>query len=167
MKIDYVSPPLSLARRALELSRLNLDGARITIRGGRELIYAFHAQPGPFGRIYDCRLHIRPDSTRPEMIVVDPNLDELAGGDSLPHTYKYTGKGVKLCLWWPKRREWMPRMSLADTYIPWTFEWLDYFEEWLITKEWSGGGVHPDPKVKRWQRTLSFTPEAAAPTTDG
>lgn len=34
-------------------------------------------------------------------------------------------------------------MKLSDTYIAWTAEWLGYFEDWLATGEWAGGGRHP------------------------
>lgn len=34
-------------------------------------------------------------------------------------------------------------MLLADTYVPWTMEWLVDFELWLATGEWLGGGEHP------------------------
>lgn len=33
---------------------------------------------------------------------------------------------------------------LADTIIPWTVEWLYFYELWLATGEWLGGGEHPD-----------------------
>jgi hypothetical protein len=41
-------------------------------------------------------------------------------------------------------------MKLNETYLPWTSEWLDYFEEWLVTDVWAGGGAHPEPRRKRW-----------------
>ncbi|WP_258193290.1 hypothetical protein [Paraburkholderia sp. BL25I1N1] len=37
-------------------------------------------------------------------------------------------------------------MKLADTHLAWTVEWLGYFEEWLVTGEWAGGGYHPTPR---------------------
>jgi hypothetical protein len=27
--------------------------------------------------------------------------------------------------------------------VPWTALWLFYFEEWLVSNEWKGGGEHP------------------------
>ncbi len=52
--------------------------------------------------------------------------------------------------WMPKKREWRPQMQLSDTYIAWTAEWLWYFEDWLATGIWAGGGEHPRPRKKRW-----------------
>jgi hypothetical protein len=34
-------------------------------------------------------------------------------------------------------------MRLDHTIVPWTALWLFYFEEWLISNDWKGGGVHP------------------------
>jgi hypothetical protein len=34
-------------------------------------------------------------------------------------------------------------MSIADTIVPWTSEWLMYYEIWLATSDWYGGGVWP------------------------
>ena len=34
-------------------------------------------------------------------------------------------------------------MSISGTIVPWTILWLFYFEEWLMSDEWKGGGVHP------------------------
>lgn len=34
--------------------------------------------------------------------------------------------------------------GIANTIIPWTIEWLYYYELWLATGEWLGGGDHPE-----------------------
>ena len=34
-------------------------------------------------------------------------------------------------------------MRIDQTIVPWTILWLFYFEEWLDSNEWKGGGVHP------------------------
>ena len=66
-----------------------------------------------------------------------------------------------MCLWLPKAREWSAQMRLDETYLPWAAEWLDYFEEWLVTDEWSGGGTHPEMKPRRWARRLTLGPAYA------
>ena len=85
----------------------------------------------------------------PQMFVVNPDLRALAKGQPLPHIYHYDGPGVRLCLWLPRKNEWLPQMRLLETYVAWTSEWLNYFEEWLVTGEWAGGGEHPPPRKKR------------------
>lgn len=142
-------PIPTLAQRALELQALGLPEGRIEQRSGRELLFHFKISPGRFGRLYACRLALSPDSRSPELLVVDPSLEQLAAGKTIPHVYPHKGRGTKLCLWWPPGREWLPQMSLATTYIPWAAEWLHFFEVWLLTGVWEGGGKHPGPKRRR------------------
>lgn len=82
-----------------------------------------------------------------------PDPKAVAAGRGLPHIYPYEGAGIKLYLWLPKAHAWSVQMLFDETYLPWSTEWLDYFEEWLVTNEWSGGGEHPGPRPKRWART--------------
>jgi hypothetical protein len=37
-------------------------------------------------------------------------------------------------------------MLIDQTFVPWTALWLFYFEDWLTTNEWRGGGEHPPQK---------------------
>lgn len=80
------------------------------------------------------------------MIVLDPDLKALAVNRRIPHIYSYDGRGTRLCLWLPREKEWTHSMRFDETYLPWTAEWLDYFEEWLETDTWAGGGVHLTPR---------------------
>lgn len=45
----------------------------------------------------------------------------------------------RLCLHFD---DWNPKMSLAKSVIPWTCEWLLFYEFWLVTHKWCGGGTH-------------------------
>ena len=49
----------------------------------------------------------------------------------------------RLCLYLPGKGEWTPAMRLDQTMVPWAILWLFYFEEWLGSNEWKGGGLHP------------------------
>lgn len=67
--------------------------------------------------------------------------------ETIPHNYytKYISEEkqtVQLCLFYPKRKEWQKYMYIADTIVPWTAEWIYYYEIWRITGEWYGGGIH-------------------------
>jgi hypothetical protein len=143
------TPIPTLAQRAGELRALRLYGSTLRFVSGRALHFRFSISPSAFGRHYDCLLRMRPDSQAPEVLVLHPDLVELAGDDEIPHIYAHVGPGTKLCLWWPKQREWVPQMKLVETCIPWTAEWLWYFEDWLATGEWTGGGKHPELSRKR------------------
>jgi hypothetical protein len=153
MKTELPQPSIpNLARRLLELEILRLPDARYEYVG-RELHFRAGLSPGQFGRVYDCLLKIKPDAQDPEITVIAPDLKELAGGRKIPHIYPSDGLGTNLCLWWPKGRDWRPTMRLTDTFIPWTAEWLHYFELWLLTDEWLGGGEHPTrTTARRWSR---------------
>jgi hypothetical protein len=78
----------------------------------------------------------------PNVFVMDPELSALAGGRPLPHVYR---DPLRLCLTLPGTREWTGTMRIDQTFVPWATTWLYYFEDWLITDEWKGGGKHPDP----------------------
>jgi hypothetical protein len=142
----------------MELRALNFPGARVRLLRGRELRYSFSISPTVFSRLYHCVLLLTP-ARSPQMFVVGPDLRALAAGRPLPHIYHYDGPAVRLCLWLPRKNEWLPQMRLLETYVAWTSEWLNYFEEWLVTGEWAGGGEHPPPRKKprRFRATRSVT----------
>ena len=53
----------------------------------------------------------------------------------IPHCYKrhYKSKEdeyVKLCLYYPRYKEWSRDMFLSDTIIPWTIDWLYFYAPW-------------------------------------
>ncbi|MBY0411732.1 MAG: hypothetical protein K2Q97_16800 [Burkholderiaceae bacterium] len=149
----YLGPSMSaptLAQRAYELRALRFPGAKTRLVQGRELHFRFSISPTAFSREYHCLLAI-PRAGFPEMCVLSPNLLTLSEGRSLPHIYRHDGDGTKLCLWLPRKNEWSSQMRLLETYIAWTSEWLNYFEEWLLTDHWAGGGEHPTEKKKRWR----------------
>ena len=87
----------------------------------------------------------------PRVFVRAPDLVALAGGRKLPHVY--SERPTRLCLYLPGSRDWHRDLSLAATVVPWTYLWLYYFEDWLVTGEWKGGGQHPPRPVSTPSRT--------------
>jgi hypothetical protein len=76
----------------------------------------------------------------PSVRVVNPRIDPNA-----PHRYS----DGSLCLYYPKDESWKSDMFLAKTVIPWTAEWLRFYEIWLMTGEWYGPEApHSGRKVK-------------------
>lgn len=145
------TPPVrvpTLAERALELRGLGLPDARVQLVQGRELRFTFSISPTTFSRLYRCVLVVTPNRW-PRMVVLEPDLYALADGQTPPHIYRHDGPGTTLCLWLPRKNEWQPQMRFLDTYLAWTAEWLNYFEEWLATGQWAGGGEHPPTRKKR------------------
>lgn len=136
----YSPAPASLDKQVAFL-KLRDPAGEAAVRQGR-LVWRFRVQPSPLSRIYKLRLQFRPGGL-PQVVVTSPDLVLLAEGRRLPHVYDQ--EAVRLCLYMPGTGEWNDRQLLADTLVPWSVLWLFYFEEWLLSGEWKGGGVHPAP----------------------
>jgi len=63
----------------------------------------------------------------------------------VPHTYI----GDCLCLYYPDYDEWTSAMYIAETIVPWISLWLMYYEAWLATGEWLGGGIKHESREKK------------------
>ncbi|MCK1309870.1 MULTISPECIES: hypothetical protein [unclassified Bradyrhizobium] len=105
------------------------------------LTWTYRVRPTLLSREYEVCITFRPDDS-PRVFVVSPSLTELAGGRKLPHVYH---DPLRLCLYLPGSGEWEAHMRIDKTFVPWTATWLYYFEEWLESDDWKGGGEHPAP----------------------
>ncbi|GFO82584.1 MAG: hypothetical protein A49_22110 [Methyloceanibacter sp.] len=80
--------------------------------------------------------------------VLDPPIgpDPRGTGERVPHVYSYarSPKYPALCLFDHRQDEWLPDEFVADKIIPWAIKWLFYYELWLATGTWLGGGRHPE-----------------------
>jgi hypothetical protein len=122
---------------ALRLSPITVGGGGV--KQGR-LSWQFSVQPTAMSRTYGLKLEYDVWDV-PRVCVCTPDLVELAGGRRLPHVY--SERPTRLCLYLPRGGDWHRGLSLAATIVPWTYLWLYYFEDWLISGEWRGGGMHP------------------------
>lgn len=113
------------------------------------LSWEYWVQPTPLSRQYKVRISYQQGAI-PIVHVLDPNLKALANGRTLPHVYDQDP--ARLCLYLPGSGEWTRSMKIVDTIVPWTMLWLYYFEDWLTTAEWKGGGKHPDTGNGRRQK---------------
>ena len=157
-------------RRPLTASQqhINLQSNPLTAGGGVGLLHAgallwwFEATPSPLSRIYTLRIEYR-QGVKPQVFVESPNLKLLADGRRLPHVYEQDP--ARLCLYLPMTYEWQSWMRIDNTIVPWAILWFFYFEEWLSSDEWKGGGEHPsadDLPGRRRKRLRSRDPEVAA-----
>jgi hypothetical protein len=143
---------LTLAQQAMILRRSPWVGGQGGCR--RNLLrWNFSVRPTVLSRTYAIALECRPSGAL-AVYVRSPNLVELAGHRRLPHVYSQWP--TQLCLYLPGTGEWHRGRSIAETIVPWTYLWLHYFEEWLVSDDWQGGGVHPQPRVRR--RTAARSP---------
>ena len=123
---------LSAAQQAFAL-RAQFPDVQGKLKAGR-LVWTGELQPTPLSRSYRVQIAYGPRG-QPKVRV----LEELATYEerSLPHVYS----DGTLCL--HEWHEWTATMSIADTIVPWTAEWLAHYEIWLMTGEWYGGGDWP------------------------
>jgi len=91
----------------------------------------------------DLTLH----DVQPRVQVIKPLLEAHADYEQGPIPHVYWSKACPttpyLCLFSPSNREWDPTDLIAQTTIFWAAEWLYFYEGWLVTKKWRGGGRHP------------------------
>ena len=103
-------------------------------------------QPTPLSREYDVRIEFSRGQS-PEVYIDKPDLVALADGRTVPHVYEQSP--TRLCLYLPGSGEWHDRLLVGQTVIPWASLWLFYFEDWLVSGEWRGGGQHPPRREER------------------
>ena len=95
-----------------------------------------NVKPLPLSQSYLVRIRYEM-FRRPQVWVISPKLQLRDGAFSLPHTYL----GDYLCLDYPDYNEWTSAKYIADTIVPWISLWLMFYEAWLATGEWLGGGI--------------------------
>lgn len=84
---------------------------------------------------------------QPRVQVLDPLLErhpEFEDGP-VPHVYLNDEEPSLpfLCLFDPYAAEWSLSDLIAETTVPWTARYLYFYEGWLETGKWLGGGRHP------------------------
>ena len=97
-------------------------------------------------RFPDARTHV--SNQLVSVQIVDPVIgrNPRRTGECAPHVYRNDAAPdyPYLCLYDPRERPWRPDDYIAETIIPWASEWLFFFEGWLVTGNWEGGGRHPE-----------------------
>lgn len=75
---------------------------------------------------------------RPRVWVREPNL---VPSDPMAKTHRFSDGD--LCL--HTREQWSADKFVAEFIAPWIPLWFIYYEAWLVTDVWEGGGEHPAP----------------------
>jgi hypothetical protein len=86
-----------------------------------------YLQPSPSSSRYRVQIAFR-GTGRPVVQVLEPKIS-----DDAPHTYS----DGSLCLYY-RDGTWTKAKMLAETILPWTAEWLYFYEYWLATGKWLG-----------------------------
>lgn len=96
-----------------------------------------YLQPKPEAQKY--KVMVKYDLT-PKVYVLSPEILMHA-----PHRYS----DHSLCLYHPNDRSYSADMLISDTIIPWTSEWLYFYERWLEEGVWWGKEAPHSPIAKR------------------
>lgn len=93
--------------------------------------------------LYELHRGSSSGSSMPEVTVTDPLLHRRSSQPEQPIPHVYVNRHAPhlplLCLYDPVSDEWHAGLSIADTIVPWTAEWLWRYEFWLRT------GIWPEP----------------------
>jgi hypothetical protein len=129
--------PLTLDKQIYRM-RLVCPWFKLTDRRRQaEATWVGKVQPSALSSSYIVMIRARM-GWNPEVRVLSPELLVREGAKSLPHVY---GDG-SLCLHTPG--EWQPSQFIADVVVPWISSWLYFYEVWLATGSWLGGGTHSE-----------------------
>lgn len=107
------------------------------------LFWKGNIKPTPLSKEYEVVIIYQINALpRIQVFVTGENLKELDNPD-FPHKYKIIKDKhtVKICL--DRYQVFNKYKYISNTIIPWTIEWLYYYEIWLATGKWLGGGEHP------------------------
>lgn len=98
-------------------------------------------RPTAMSRLYRVVLKYRLGA-RPVVLLQGDNIQGL-DRTGFPHKFSIDRENhcVSLCL--HLTHEFDSTQLIADTIVPWAVEWLYFYEIWLTTGEWCGGGKHP------------------------
>jgi len=140
-------PELTPAQQHVFLRRCPLcpGTGRVSASG---LTWDYRVRPTSISREYQIRIELHRSDT-PRVFVIEPDISVLANGRKIPHVYRDL---IHLCLFLPRANEWAPTMRIDQTFEPWTGVRLYYFEEWLASGQWKGGGQHVPAARNRRQR---------------
>ena len=87
----------------------------------------------------------------PKIRVLFPKLRLAKGERKIPHMFNQE----RLCLFRGINKHWDPSVGFNRNIIPWTSMWLYYYEMWLATGKWMGGGEHPSVNLLKKEKKNS------------
>ena len=148
MANKYFKKPKNVAIQLLNLkSKYECLDSKLGIG---KLIWKQRVRPSELSRTYD--ITVKYNGKIPDVYLYNQGI-MTKGDEYIPHCFRrhYKNKEdeyVKLCLYYPRYNEWSNDMFLSETVIPWTIDWLYYYELWRITGKWLGGGIEHEKDEK-------------------
>jgi len=149
-------PTVPIQGQITVLSKDFPDGSVIN-QTTKHLVWETDVVPTANSSTYRIRIDYTLDNA-PKVYVIKPEKLKLADGqEKLPHVFCTPSQ--QICLFYPGFKEWLPSMFLARTIVPWASEWLLFYELWLITGEWQGGGIDHTPRKQSFGFSRSESDE--------
>lgn len=93
----------------------------------KKWVWVGYLQPTPHSKKYKVKIVHHPYN--PRVFVIEPRVFKHA-----PHRYS----DDSLCLYHPNDKSFDGQSLISDTIIPWTSEWLFFYEGWLKDGVWWG-----------------------------
>lgn len=103
--------------------------------GGSLLVCQGSLKPFDISEKYSVRIEYRIGLSPSTWVDGLPAPDQEPCGGKIPHRYR----DGSICLY--SGPEWTADKAIAQTILPWLLEWLAFYEGWLATGEWQGGGT--------------------------
>lgn len=131
---------ITLLQQSIALRTAYPDGM-CNIEKHNRLFWGGKICPTPLSQQYNVLLSYELGGI-PHVWVIGDELQKLDDPE-FPHKFEIDKKNkmVRLCLY--RYQEFNQHKYLSRTIIPWTVEWLYFYEIWLATGKWCGGGDHP------------------------
>ncbi len=138
----FKSSSLPLIQQKVALCSIYKEAHCSIDKKKNQLFWFGKIKPTALSKEYTVILKYQPGKS-PRVWVVGDELEKL-DDPNFPHKYNIDveNKMVRICLY--RYSEFNSSKLLSNTIIPWTIEWLYFYELWLATGEWLGGGEHPD-----------------------
>lgn len=124
---------------------------------GKYFFWEFDAKPTELSKTYKVLIIFHIDNYSPDVFVLNKDIWEVSKSKSIPHLYDH--KKIRLCLYYPSYNEWNTNMPLCNTIVSWTYLWLYFYEEWLYSNKWKGGGIHPESSKEEENENIKNTPK--------
>jgi len=99
------------------------------------MVWTGPIKPAPLSRIYVIDIVYR-RRDYPQVWVRQPLLCVRIEDYKVVHIFS------EGCLCLHAEDQWTPSMPISATIVPWAAEWLLYYELWLATGKWYGGGEY-------------------------
>lgn len=112
---------------------------------GGLLVCRGNLKPLDICREYSVRVEYRMGNSPSIWIDGLPAPDDEPSGNKIPHRYR----DGSICLFCGS--EWTADKAIAQTILPWLLEWLVFYEGWLCTGKWQGGGTRREARAQRQQ----------------